>query len=270
VLKLLLNTDTFERGISFAFRSWFYTTIPFGVGAYFGMVGIEHAIRHHTAARAWEAQAAQAAAQLATARLAALESRLNPHFLFNALNTIAVLVRGGDTDSANRVVEQLSDLLRLTLARPGKSEVPLGEELHLVRRYLAVEQARFPDRLRLTVTIPDELLEAAVPSFALQHLVENAIRHGVASRIAAGKVLVSASREGDHLVLMVEDDGVGITAGQSATPGHGLDNTRARLHVLHGNAASLMVMAAPDGGTRAVMRLPFRTLPFDMAQYHDD
>jgi two-component system LytT family sensor kinase len=270
LLKMLLNTDTFERGVGFSFLSWFYTTIPFGVGAYFGMVGIEHAIRHHTAAKAWETQAALAAAQLTTARLAALESRLNPHFLFNALNTIAVLVRGGDTESANRVVEQLSDVLRLTLAHPGKSEVPLGEELFLVRRYLAVEQARFADRLQLTVEIPEQLLTAAVPSFALQHLVENAIKHGVASTIDAGKVRITASREGDHLILAVHDDGLGITPEQAATAGHGLDNTRARLQALHGDEASLTVAPAPDGGTRAILRVPYRTLPFDAEPYRDD
>lgn len=270
LLKMLLNTDTFERGVGFSFLSWFYITIPFGVGAYFGMVGIEHAIRHYTAAREWEAQAALTASQLTAARLAALESRLNPHFLFNALNTIAVLVRGGDTDHANRVVEQLSDVLRLTLAQPSKSEVPLGEELFLVRRYLAVEQARFPDRLRVSISAPPETLGAAVPSFALQHLVENAIRHGVASNIAAGKVELTATLDAGSLVLTVRDDGIGITGDAAEITGHGLDNTRARLQALHGTAASLVVTAAPAGGTIARLSVPWRTLPFDAEQYRDD
>ena len=270
LLKMLLNTDDFARGVGVSFLSWFYITIPFGVGAYFGMVGIEHAIRHYTSAREWEAQAALAASQLTTARLAALESRLNPHFLFNALNTIAVLVRGGDTEQANRVVEELSDVLRLTLANPGRSEVPLGEELFLVRRYLAVEQARFPDRLRLTIDVPEELMAAAVPSFALQHLVENAIRHGIASTIAAGKVVIRASRAAEQLELTVQDDGTGISAERAAVSGHGLDNTRARLQVLHGAAATLDVRAAPAGGTIARLTVPWRTLPFEAEQHSDD
>lgn len=268
-LKLVLGTDPFERGIAFSFVSWFYITIPFGVGAYFGMVGIEHAIRHHNAAREWQAQAALAEAQLTAARLAALESRLNPHFLFNALNTITVLVRGGDTTSANQVLEQLSDVLRLTLAHPGKSQVPLGEELFLVRRYLAVEQARFPDRLRLSIEVPTELMGAAVPSFALQHLVENAIRHGVASSIAAGRVAINAVRDGERLVLTVRDDGVGIASGRDELPGHGLDNTRARLSVLHGDAASLVVAPGVGSGTVATLTLPWQLLPFDPEQYAD-
>lgn len=270
VLKLLLNTDDFARGMAVAFMSWFYTTIPFGVGAYFGMVGIEHAIRHHTAARDWEAQAARSAAQLTTARLAALESRLNPHFLFNALNTIAVLVRGGDTQSANHVVEELSDVLRLTLAQPLKSEVPLGEELFLVRRYLAVEQARFPDRLRVSISASPDALSAAVPSFALQHLVENAIKHGVASSIAAGKVDITAARNGEQLVLTVQDDGVGVRPGRAELEGHGLENTRARLEMLHGGTARLSVVPADGGGTLATITVPWHTLPFDPEQYRDD
>jgi two-component system LytT family sensor kinase len=263
LLKMLLNTDDFERGVGFSLLSWFYITIPFGVGAYFGMVGIEHAIRHHGAVREWQSRTAQAEAQVTAARLAALESRLNPHFLFNALNTIAVLVRGGDTDSANRVVEELSDVLRLTLVRPGKSEVPLAEELDLVRHYLAVEQARFPDRLRLTMNVAADLMDAAVPSFALQHLVENAIRHGVASTIAAGRVLIAGTRHDDHLVLTVQDDGLGIASGRADLIGHGLENTRARLQALYGPTASLSVRAAPGGGTIAELRVPYRTLSFD-------
>jgi sensor histidine kinase YesM len=270
VLKAILDTDQFERGVAVSLLSWFYITIPFGVGAYAGMVAIEHAIRHYTTAREWQERSAQAEAQLTTARLAALESRLNPHFLFNALNTIAVLVRGGDTERANRVVEQLSSLLRLTLAHPGSSEVPLGEELHLVGRYLAVEQARFPDRLRLTIDVPDELLGAAVPSFALQHLVENAIRHGVASSISAGRVRVTAERRDDLVMLTVQDDGVGIAPGRAELVGHGLANTHARLQVLYGERATLVVSAAPGGGTLAVLTLPYRLLPFDADQHDDD
>lgn len=268
-LKLLLRTDAFEFGIGVSFLSWFYTTIPFGVGVYFGMVGIEHAIRHVTLAREWEARAARVEAQLTTARLAALEARLNPHFLFNALNTIAVLVRGGDTRSANRVVEQLSEVLRLTLGRPGQSEVSLGSEMHLVERYLAVEQVRFLDRLAASLDVPDTVRSAAVPVYAVQHLVENAIKHGVASRITAGVVRVVARREGDTVTITVFDDGAGILPAADSTPGRGLDNTRARLRVLYGDAAALEVTPAPGGGTLARLRVPYRELPYAPPEFGD-
>src|ERR1043166_3539671 len=105
--------------------------------------------------------------------LAALQAQLNPHFLFNTLNTIAVLVRDDDRQGAVRIVEHLSELLRRTLTRHRATEGPLGEELELVRQYVAIEQARFSDRLRPEFSIPDSSLTAAFPSFALQHLVEN-------------------------------------------------------------------------------------------------
>ena len=254
-LKALLGVDEFERGVGFSFVAWFYITLPFGTGVYLGMVGIEHAIRHFTAAREWEAQAA-------SARLAALQARLNPHFLFNSLNTVAVLVREGDARAAT-VVEQLSDVLRRTLADPEASVVALGDELALVRQYLAVEQARFSDRLRPEIDVPDALLAAAVPRFALQHLVENAIRHGISRRTMAGVVTVTARREGDTVVLEVRDDGFGIDPGEPVPPGHGLENTRARLAALHGGRASLEVSRAEGGGTVALLRIPYSETAFD-------
>lgn len=261
-LKGWLGTDDFASGVFTSWLSWVYVTIPFGVGVYFGMVAIEHAFRHVEAARRWEARAARTEAQLSAARLAALEARLNPHFLFNALNSIAVLVRDGANARANRAVEELSDLLRSTLERDS-AEITLERELALVRRYLAVEELRFEDRLRTTIDVPDVLLQAAVPAFALQHLVENAIRHGVASTIAAGSVAIVARREGERLVLTVHDDGVGIAADAAEPAGHGLAHTRERLEVLHGDRASLVVARHPDGGTIATLALPWRLMAED-------
>lgn len=261
-LKRLLGTDQFDGSVFASWLSWVYITIPFGVGVYFGMVAIEHAFRHVNEARAWEARAARSEAQLATTRLAALEARLNPHFLFNALNSIAVLVRDHANDRATRAIEKLSELLRATLEREGV-EIRLGREIALLRRYLAVEELRFEDRLRPVVDVPDELLAAAVPAFALQHLVENAIRHGVASTIAAGLVSVTARREGDTLVLTVRDDGTGIADGADRREGHGLAHTRERLRALHGDRAALTVARHPDGGTIATLVLPWRTIAED-------
>src|SRR2546428_764366 len=210
VLKLVLMPSALYFRPGKYFVSWLFITFPFGVAVYLAIVGIEHAVRYFEEARAREVQVARLAEQLSTARFAALQAQLNPHFLFNTLNTIAVLVRDGDRTAAARMVEQLGDLLRLTLTRHRTNEVRLEEELELVRQYLAIEQARFSDRLRPELDVDETLRSAAVPSFALQRLVENAIRHGIARRSDAGRVRVVARRDGDMLELSVSDDGPGF------------------------------------------------------------
>src|SRR5206468_4175465 len=140
------------------------------------------------------------------------------------------------------------------------NEVTLTEELDLVRQYLAIEQARFSDRLRPLFDIEDGVPAAAVPGFALQHLVENAVRHGIAKRSDASLVRVSARRDGDMLELSVADDGPGIDPRAAELKGHGIDNTRERLRGLYGDRASLTIQRATDGGTVAVLRVPYREL----------
>ena len=238
------------------FASWVFVTFPFGVAVYLSVVGVEHATRYLV-------QVSRLSEQLSSARLAALQAQLNPHFLFNSLNTIAVLVRGGDNANATRVIEQLSDVLRRTLSNTRTNEVALDDELELVRQYLAVEQARFSDRLRPEINVPTELLSAAVPCFALQHLVENAVRHGIAKKLDSGRVIVTARRDNDTIVITVEDDGSGIAADAKQEPGHGLENTRERLRTLYGDRASLVVEPAPNGGTIARLRIPYREMIYD-------
>jgi LytS/YehU family sensor histidine kinase len=178
-------------------------------------------------------------------------------------------VRDNDRTGAVRIVEQLGDVLRRTLTRHRTNEVTLEEELELVRQYLAIEQARFSDRLRPTFAIDDAVRSAAVPSFALQHLVENAVRHGIAKRSDAGRVDVEARRDGDMLLLAVTDDGPGLDARAMMPGGHGIENTRERLRALYGDRASLDVGPAATGGTVATLRLPYREMllePDDAAQ----
>jgi sensor histidine kinase YesM len=244
---------------------WIFVTLPFGVIVYLSIAAIAHAIRYFFEATDRELQLARVSEQLASTRLAALQAQLNPHFLFNSLNTIAVLVRGGENQSAGRVIEQLSDVLRSTLDGTQASEVTLADELELVRQYLAVEQARFSDRLRPVLDIDRAALPAAIPRFALQHLVENALRHGIAKRTDAGRVTITARRAGGMLEVAVEDDGPGIAAA-AAAPGHGLDNTRERLRTLYGGRASLEVTPAGGGGTVARLRIPFRELALAAAR----
>jgi two-component system LytT family sensor kinase len=248
-----------ERMIAMNVLGWIIGALPYGVFVYMTGSAMAHAFGYFTEAREREVQLARISEQLTSARFAALQAQLNPHFMFNTLNTITVLVRDGDRAGAVRIIEHLSELLRRTLSRHKASEVTLGEEMDLVGQYLAIEQARFPDRLRVQVNVPDPLRSAAVPGFAVQHLIENAIRHGVARKEDAGRVLIAARREGDALEVSVTDDGPGVGTVEPAA-GHGLSNTRERLAALHGDAASLVVAGAPGGGTVATLRVPYREL----------
>jgi signal transduction histidine kinase len=259
LLRWVLNPRLIDGKPEMHFAEWLLVTLPFGVAVYFAVVGVEHAIRYFDEARAQETQVARLSEQLTGARLAALQAQLNPHFLFNSLNTIAVLVRDGDKAAATTVIEQLSNVLRRTLSNPPGSEVALADELDLVRQYLAVEEARFSDRLRPVFQVDPALHSASVPGFAVQHLVENAVRHGIARRSDAGHVIIVARRDGDVLEISVLDDGPGIRVGE-VRPGHGLENTRERLRTLYGDQASLVVLPAPSWGTMAVLRVPHRTL----------
>lgn len=262
VLTLLFDTREvqaqFFRQLGVAWLSWIFTTLPFGVAVYLCVVGIEHAIRYFIEAREREVQVARLSEQLAGARFAALQAQVNPHFLFNTLNTIAVFVRDNDRQTAVRIIEQLSDVLRTTLSSHRANEVPLGEELELVRQYVAIEEARFSDRLRPEFDVNDALLSALMPSFALQHLVENAIRHGIAKQPDAGTLRIAARRDGDTLEVSVADNGAGIAADFIAPAGHGLANTRERLQALYGESASLEIANRAEGGVIATLRVPYR------------
>jgi LytS/YehU family sensor histidine kinase len=140
------------------------------------------------------------------------------------------------------------------------NEVPLGEELELVRQYVAIEEARFSDRLRPEFDIDDSLLSAATPGFALQHLVENAIRHGIARRPDAGRLVIAARRDGDTLEISVTDDGIGIDADLVMPQGHGVENTRERLRALYGGGATLDIAGRAEGGAIATLRTPYREM----------
>ena len=271
VLVLIFAPDVFQnamqggagqfwRQFGVEWLSWIFTTLPFGAAVYLCVVGIEHATRYFVEAREREVQVARLSEQLSGARFAALQAQLNPHFLFNTLNTITVLVRDDDRAGAVRIVEHLSELLRRTLTRHRANEVTLGEELELVRQYVAIEQARFSDRLRPEFRIPDSLLSAAFPSFALQHLVENAIRHGIAKHTDAGLLLVTAERTAEMLVITVINDGVSIDPDLVAPPGHGIENTRERLRALYGDKASLEIAPRTEGGTIATLKVPYREM----------
>jgi len=259
VLRLAIfprTPDLTPHAVWMGFVSWVLTTLPFGVGVYFALVGIQHAFLYLAEARERETQAARLAAQLSAARLGALRMQLNPHFLFNSLNAITVLVRDGHTEDASRMLELLSGVLRQVLETDAGHETSLAEEVDFLERYLAIEQVRFSDRLRPRIQIDPAIARAAVPRFLLQPLVENALRHGIARRAGAGVVEIAGRREGGLLILTVRDDGPGLAAAP-ASPGVGLSNTRERLEALYGARAALEVRNAEDGGAIATVRLPY-------------
>ncbi|MGC1458824.1 MAG: histidine kinase [Steroidobacteraceae bacterium] len=197
-----------------------------------------------------------------TARLRALQSNLNPHFLFNALNGIATLVRERDYETAPAMIDALSTFLRSTLERLETPELRVAEEIELIEQYLRIQRYRFGGRLHAVVAAEKEALGALIPTLILQPLVENAVRYSVLPREAGGSLWVSVRKELDVLVVSVEDDGPGLKAGTFCAFGTGLQNSSERLNALYGSAAALKIGSRADGtGCAVVIRLPFRLTP---------
>ncbi len=223
---------------------------------YWIVLAIGYAVEEGRRSRERAMTAAQLETQLAQADLQALRMQLQPHFLFNALHTVGSLVRTGEREEAVKVVARLGDLLRRLLDVADREEVSLREELAFVTSYLEIEQARFRDRLTVTISAGEDVMDASVPHLVLQPLVENAIRHGLAPRAAPGRLLVGARRVNDRLHLTVRDDGPGL--GDTVRPGVGLSNTHARLGRLYGDDYELEVCNAVEGGLEARIVVPFR------------
>ena len=201
-------------------------------------------------------------AELASARLQTLRLQLNPHFLFNALNSIASLVPS-DAAKADTAIAALSAFLRASLSVTRGEETTLENELRLVDAYLEIEVLRF-EWLTVDLDVPDALRSACVPAFVLQLLVENAIRHGLAPRRTPGRVLIAARLDGDRLELCVSDDGVGFgTRAGDTSLGIGLQNVRARLAQLHGDEGTLTLAPSTPHGTVATIRIPYRVCAAD-------
>lgn len=226
--------------------------IVLGLWLYAAVVGVLYAVR--ATARAGRAEAAAVESQLA-----ALRSHLNPHFLFNALHTVVQLIPI-DPTRASGAAEELAGLLRTALEED-RDVVPLREERAFVERYLALEHIRFGDRLQIQFDVAPAALDVPLPAFALQTLVENAVRHGAAPNVAATTIRVAVRLEGDLLVITVTDTGVGALAAQRATgAGTGLTRLRARLDALYGARGQLHAAPGAGGGYTAVMKVP-RVVP---------
>ena len=241
VLGLYRTPHTFFTGISDAVLTYW----TFNLLVYAMVAGLYHAWR-----------AARLEMQLVQARLDALVGQLQPHFLFNTLHTISAFVLE-DPKRANRMITRLSELLRQSFNRERGPLVTLEEELELLDHYVAIQEARFGDRLRVTFRVDPQAASAAVPTLLLQPLVENAIRHGVVPNGDVAEISIAAVRERDRLHLEVRDNGPG-PGGSSGGGGLGLANTRARLQELYGPSHRFELTNAPaPGGALAVIDIPY-------------
>lgn len=238
------------------------------ITTYWVILGIQYALHYYRRYQERERDAlrlelhtSELKTQLARAHLGTLKMQLQPHFLFNTLNAIVVLVRQQRTRQAEEMLARLGDLLRCVLEDVEAQEVPLRRELQYLRLYLSIEQVRFQDRLTVDISAGSGILDAAFPHMGLQPLVENAIRHGIGRSATAGKIRIAATRVNDTLEVTVEDDGPGLSSPKSpSTPGIGLTNTRARLKQLYGDTGRLTVENGAQGGAIAIITLPFRLL----------
>jgi LytS/YehU family sensor histidine kinase len=220
---------------------------------YWIVLGLQVAIR----AFQLRMHSSELAAQLTRAQLNALKMQLQPHFLFNTLGAIMVLVRKGEARQAESMLARLSDLLRSALESVEAQEAPLWRELEFLRLYLSIEEVRFQDRLRVRIASDPTLSEALLPHMALQPIVENAVRHGLARSEKAVLIEVEARREADDMVLTVQDDGPGNLPAGFEGKGIGLTNTRNRLERLYGERFSLSIQNRTPHGVLVKMVLPF-------------
>jgi two-component system LytT family sensor kinase len=191
-----------------------------------------------------------------------LRMQINPHFLFNTLNAISTLVHT-DPEAADDMITDLSELFRGSLESSDEQEIPLARELEFLQRYLSIEQRRFGNHLQIEQSVEPEILSALVPTFILQPLVENAVRHGVESQANVGKIAIRGKREGDSIRLSVSDNGkkpvvLSESNERSVRQGIGLTNARARLRQLYGNDQSLSIRQGDLGGWMIDIKLPYK------------
>ncbi len=261
LLKSQLITDLSTGQLSFHLLSllprYLLSGIEYFFLVYLAIIAVLHAVQYGRLYRADELKSSRLETQLAVAQLNVLKMQLHPHFLFNTLNAISALMHH-DVEAADRMITKLSDLLRLSLDGDDRQQVSLQEELAFLDRYVGIEMIRFRDRLHVSIDIEPDCLDALVPKLILQPLVENAIRHGIAMRSAAGRVQLRGRQVGGRLRLVVSDDGPGIPHGPEAVrEGVGLANTRARLAQLYARDHTFILRNGRVGGFEVVLEIPF-------------
>lgn len=241
---------------SAAFSSAFVATFFFNLLIYWVIILAQHAFAYYDELRERELHTAELETRLTEARMQALQMQLNPHFLFNTLNAISTLVHK-DADAADRMIGQLSELLRYTLESTDAQEVSLRQELDFLGRYLEIQKVRFGERLTVRHEIAPETLDVLVPNLILQPLVENAIEHGISPHARPGEIVLRAARQDGRLELQVQDNGGGLPKGKSIEESVGLGNTRARLQQLYGGQQQLELRNADKGGMNVKIIVPW-------------
>lgn len=235
------------KGLPTFYRAFFHVVLLF----MWALVAAFHTLRIYRKYKAREVETARLEARFAEAQNLALRMQLQPHFLFNTLHSISALVHS-DPDAADSMIGRLGDFLRMTLDAPPDQLVTLQKELAFIESYLAIERIRFQDRLTVRLEVTPDLLGIKVPSFILQPLVENALRHGLSDRMR-GVLTLRARRDSDLLVLEVQDDGEGFVSDRE---GVGLSNVRARLGLLYKGRHSIDILGMAGHGTLVALRLP--------------
>jgi sensor histidine kinase YesM len=227
--------------------------LSLAIFTYAGIIALDRVLRIREALRTRELQATRLQAQATQARLDALAARLEPHFLFNALQSVSALI-DSDPLRARTMLAQIGDLLRDALAVPESGEVTVRDEMVLLRRYLAIEETRFADRLQVEVHVAAEAELGRVPRFVLQPIVENALRHGLAPLPEGGQLRITATHAGSRLRFVVWNDGLPLSS--AMRDGLGLATTRERLSTRYGDAATLVLRSAAGGGVETVIEVP--------------
>jgi two-component system LytT family sensor kinase len=243
----------------YMYRSLFLTNVVDDVVAtYLPIVLIAHVASYYLRFRERELRTSQLQAQLEKARLQALKSQLQPHFLFNTLNSISALMLT-NVEAADRMITRLGDLLRISLETAGTQMTTLSRELEFVNCYIEIEKVRFEERLKVSVEVSPETLDASVPHLLLQPLVDNAIKHGISRLVAGGEIRISAAKFDGDLHLEVRDNGPGLCeSSHSSSRGVGLSITRERLETIYGQHQSVELLTLPEGGAVARVSIPFR------------
>ena len=253
--------DPLWRNSQTAWGVWSYyldlNRLGLEVAIYVAIVGAEFAIAQNLAARRDAFRSAELERQLSVAQLHALQMQLHPHFLFNTLNSITALVEFGRQAEATEMLKHLSGMLKMTLRQKTPEKVPLSQELVLLESYLAIEQARFADRLKIEISIDPAALGGLVPSFLLQPIVENALKHGISQLVADGTIRTEVLRRGSSLLLSVRDNGPGTGAPDSTGHGIGLKNTEDRLQHFYKDRFEMRVNRPRAGGYEVSITIPF-------------
>ena len=229
--------------------------------AFWMTVGVEHAIGLYNRYHERQMRMVQLESQLTQTQLKVLRGRLQPHFLFNTLHSIVALMRKKENEVATAMLTKLSDLLRASLEHLDRQEVVLADELNLVGRFIDIEKIRFSDRLNIIVEADEATRLAYVPSFILQPIVENAIKHGIEKRAGGGVINISAEKLDNMLCMKVSDNGTGLSPSNPSAKGWGigLETTRTRLETMYPNLHSFEIIDDISGGVSVIIKLPFRT-----------